>query len=147
MRKSLFLLAFLPLLGGCLGPAPWADWKTGAIEPSKAASPAPWSDWKSANRSAATGAVSSAPSEGVTYRAQPKVETAEIEPITAPPPELMQTASAAPATTSSMDATGGPYAPLEIDPKTTASQPLKLRASGQVRTLPLVMSGTGAKIH
>jgi hypothetical protein len=44
---------------------------------------------------------------------------------------------------------GGPYAPLDVDAEPSAAvpdQPLKLRGSGTIRTLPLVMTGTGKKI-
>jgi hypothetical protein len=43
---------------------------------------------------------------------------------------------------------GGPYAPLDDDAEASNAgpvQPLKLTGSGTVRTLPLVMTGTGKK--
>ncbi len=139
MRTALFMLAFTPLLGGCLGPAPWADWDGGYTgTSSRTASAAPWSDWdKSAGSGAATGTL--APAEGVTYGARPVVQTLAAEPITAPPPTRTRPTSA----TASM---GGPYAPLDVDAEASdagPAQPLKLRGSGTVRTLPLVMTGTG----
>jgi hypothetical protein len=144
MRTALYLALCTPLLAGCLGPAPWADWDKGyTMASNRAASAAPWSDWE---KGAATGAEASdssfTPPDAVTYKPRAEVQTLAAEPITGPPPARARSDASL--------SMGGPYAPLDENAEENASanvssQPLRLRGSDAVRTLPLVMTGTGEK--
>jgi hypothetical protein len=113
------------------------------VASSQSASSAPWSDWDNgADQASDVSDSSFTPADAVTYKPRAEVQTLAAEPITAPPPARVGSESSL--------SMGGPYAPLDESPEETtsatqSSQPLKLRGSDAVRTLPLVMTGTGEK--
>lgn len=144
MRSTLYLIALASLLSACLGPAPWADWETSYRDaPSAPMASSPGGGWASGEVAVAPAeAPLAAPSEEVRYGKRPEIETLAAEPITAPP---VTRAAGGPPT-----AIGGPYIPLSDESETQARdsgayQPLARRGAASLRTLPLVMTGTGKK--
>ncbi len=144
--RAAYLILLAPLLGGCLGPAPWSDWKGdgtqtqySSVETTGASEGAPVGDMSFGERSDVETATL-APPPGATSSTAPFVarpagsagNDAE-EAMTAPPP------------TNPNSGMGGPYAPLDLHEKAGVAS--NHSATVTVRTLPLMVTGTGTKTN